>query len=59
MQSYTLGTVLGGRGKDIYKIAEENRGRRRKNKRTIYIHEKYANIWREISLHDTYGKQIS
>ena len=36
--------------------AAKKRGRRSKDKRTIYIHEKYANTWREIPLHGMANK---
>ena len=45
-----LSTVLDARETDI-KTAAEKREKRRKDKRTIYIHEKYANNWRTVPLH--------
>ena len=38
---FKLSTVLDAREKDI-KLAEEKKEKRRKDRRTIYIHEKYA-----------------
>ena len=45
-----LGTVLDAREKDA-KLAAEKKEKRRKDKRTINIHEKYANNWRKVPLH--------
>ena len=50
-----LGTALDAREKDM-EIAAGKRGRRRKDKRTIYINEKYANNWRKIPLHAMVNK---
>ena len=33
------------------KLAAEKKEKRKKDRRTIYVHEKYANNWREIPLH--------
>ena len=46
-----LSTVLGARGKDI-KLAAEKKKKRRKDRRTIYTHEKYANNWWDVTLYD-------
>ena len=50
-----LSTVLDARETDI-KTAAEKREKRRKDKRTIYIHEKYADNWRTIPLHKIANK---
>ena len=47
-----LSTVLDAREKDI-KVAAEKKEKRKKDKRTIYIHERFANNWRGASLHAT------
>ena len=45
-----LGTVLDAREEDT-KLAAEKKKKRRIDKRTIYIHEKYANGWCKTPLH--------
>ena len=45
-----LGKVLDARPEEIRKAAEKKK-KRRLDKRTIYIHEKYAGNWRKTPLH--------
>ena len=50
-----LGKVLDTREKDK-KVAAEKKEKRKKDRRTIYIHERFANNWRGTPLHATANK---
>ena len=51
----TLGNVLDARPEEM-RVAAEKKKKRRRDKRTILIHEKYADNWRKKPLHAVANK---